>query len=146
MLKIARSQGTAACFRVRSSAIARGSSIRGERVKGTADEILLTTKENVKDHFTVPSLLLKNVVRELEIIFKASETILYMNNVRAKLLEKMDKGGNEFVCPSEKCKVRCYVLHLYISIRLNFALEENNRRFASESGRAIRKLFKLQHR
>jgi hypothetical protein len=122
-------------------------SLVGE-LDGNQKEVFLTTKQYPDlrgDGLIIPSAQLVSVVEQLETVFKRSEQLLHMNNVRARLLQRMEKDSSCLVCPEEKCRLGQSVLNLFLNIRLHFTLKDNNRNFAAASGRQNRKMLKLQH-
>ena len=96
----------------------------------------------------IPSRALVQVLESLEMVFNNSEQLLHMDRVRERFILRLDKEAASVGLlrrPSGQCPLRSLVVHRFTTIRLHFALKENNRQFAAASKRQNRKLLKLEH-
>ena len=94
------------------------------------------------------SLALVQVLESLEMVFNKSEQLLHMDRVRERFTLRLDKEAASvglLRCPSGQCPLRSLVVHRFTTLRLHFALKENNRQFAAASKRQNRNLLKLEH-
>ena len=120
------------------------------QLEGTTKEMLLTNKQYPDlqgPGLVVPSAHVVNVIEQCEKVYKQSEQLLHMNNVRVSFLSRLSREAINLVCPSKNpsCNLAGRIVTLYLNIRLNFTLKENNRHFAATSARKNRKLCKIQH-
>ena len=96
----------------------------------------------------IPSRGLVQVLESLEMVFNNSEQLLHMDRVRERFILRLDKEAASvglLRCPSGQCPLRSLVVHQFKTIRLHFALKENNCQFAAASKRQNRKLLKMEH-
>ena len=96
----------------------------------------------------VPSEALVSVCSEAEQIYRDKcEQLLNSSSVRMRLITAITKGVGIHLTEacSQSCPLLKMVVAIFVNIRLNHTLKENNCSFSESVGKKNRKLLKLQH-
>ena len=123
-------------------------SLTGSLTGSSTEGLLQKTKlEHGKEGLVISSAQLVYAVEIMECVFKTLGQLLHVDRIRSKLLLRLNKEleSNALVCYTGECKMRDNAVVLFVNIRLNGVLRNNNHNVRLSRGGRNRKLLKCSY-